>query len=149
VEAVFVVGVLEEAAEYGLSYNCVYIVTPELGAAPILMSRKMEFGAKLPQAVNQPVGRNPIEYGQVCIATAVCNDYHLFYRGDLADSICANSLPRKVFCIPACMSSTTLTFTVPALAPWPGNYAVLANSNPWGCGSFIKNRVGEKRPSFG
>jgi hypothetical protein len=47
------------------------------------------------------------------------------------------------------MSDGTLTFPIPAIAPWPGNYAVLANSNPYGCGSFIKNKAGEKRPSFG
>jgi hypothetical protein len=96
-----------------------------------------------------PVGENPVECGGICVAVAVCADYCLFHNGNLAGRINATPLPRKVLCIPACMSDSTLTFTVPAVAPWPGNYAVLANSHPCGCGSFIKNTGGEKRPSFG
>jgi len=77
--AVFVVSVLEATPMCRLPYNSAYLVTPDNGKAPVLMSRKMD-PSGLYQAVDQPAGENPLEYGGICVATAVCAGLHPLLR---------------------------------------------------------------------
>ncbi len=147
IDATFVVGVLERVRNHRLPYNSAFLVSPDRES--VLLSRKRTGDQRnFYRSVDGVIGENPIEYGGLCIATAICDDYVFLYHGVVADRLAASSAPRLVLCIPAAMSEGTLTFSVPSTAPWPGKYAVLANANATGCGSFIKNRSGEKRPSY-
>jgi predicted amidohydrolase len=141
--AAFVVGLLEESAESQLPYNSAWLVLPRT-PTPILMSRKMEPGPPdLYQAAATPSGRNPISQGGICVYAFVCNDYQRFSTGERMS--CATR--PTVLCVPACMNSGT--FSGPQLNSARGSYLILANCDPNGCGSFIKDRLGHKRGSIG
>ena len=81
-------------------------------------------------------GNNPLEYEGACIGVLTCNEAFGCYAPSLAATLDEHSAVRKIFCIPASMTSGA--FDGPLMTShWSGKYVILANRMPGGCKSFI------------
>ncbi len=86
---------------------------------------------------------NPIEIDDACIGALICSDARDNYQR-VTDKAEKSSCVHKVICIPASMSSGTLDSDRLEIPAYRNKYVILANANPYGCGSFLANKAGWK-----
>ncbi len=81
---------------------------------------------------------NPIAYDGADIGALMCNEID-HYGAGLSARLDECTSARRIICIPAWMSATYFGSDRLMTDHWEGKYVALANSNPYGCGSFIAN----------
>ena len=87
--------------------------------------------------------QNPFEKEGAYLGTLICNDIERHAQG-MAAKLDQRGDIRKVVCLPGCMGSQWFGSGPLTLDHWKGKYLILANSNAYGCGSFISNQMSER-----
>ena len=86
---------------------------------------------------------NPTEKEGVYLGALICNDIEL-HAQEMAARLEQRGDIRRIVCVPACMGDQWFGSGPLTLDHWKGKYLILANSNAYGCGSFISNTKGER-----
>jgi hypothetical protein len=86
---------------------------------------------------------NPIDAESVSVGVLICNDIELHAR-TLTDQLDRRDAAHKILCIPAHMRDQWFGSGALVYGHWMGKHVILANGNPFGCGSFISNLHGDR-----
>lgn len=87
---------------------------------------------------------NPIEKEGAYLGALICNDIEL-HAQEMAAKLDQRGDIRRIVCVPACMGDQWFGSGPLTLDHWKGKYLIVANSNAYGCGSFISNTKGARK----
>jgi len=149
-------GVLNELASLAREFQTVFIaglLAPPLSSAHLIATngdhrivcykKSQDHSGNYQPAMPGSDPENPIACGDCTVGVLICNEIEL-YVAPLSRKLGESASERKIIAVPAHMDAQWFGSGPLVYDHWRDRYVVVANSNPYGCGSFAANSKGER-----